>query len=844
VRAIGPAVDVYALGAILYETLTGRPPFRAETPAETVRQVIDQDPAPPSRLNARVPRDLETICLKCLEKDPHRRYATARALAEDLRAWLEGRPMAARRASAAERFGRWCRRNPALAALAAAVVVVALGATLAAFRFRAVSRELESNLYFSDITLAHRELSQDNLGRAQKLLDDCPPGLRQWEWYYLTRLCRVDPIVFRDEAEVFSVAFSPDGERLASAGADGTIRVRNSRTGEVLQTLNANTDFVAYSVAFHPGGHHLAAAGADPRVKQVKVWDLTTEKVVFARPGSVDTTGRAHGVAFSPDGRRLASGSGGEVHVWDWSNDQRLYILPGHFKGGISVAFSPDGRRLASASWNGDIMIWDAETGQRLHILSEHHHSVSALAFSRDGRRLVSASFDHHLIAWDATKGQRLRILPGHDGLVTDVAFSPDDRYLASVGEDKVVRLWEAASGREVLSLRGHTKWCRSVAFSPDGRRIASAGWDATIRLWDATPLRGDEDQGVLTFSQHADEVSTMAISPDGQRVASAGPAAGRIALPVRVWDVRSGLVSTEFTGHAVAVFSAAWHPDGRRIASSGWNEGRTRIVVKVWDAQTARDAFGLAPGPGGETFAMAFSPDGRHLVTGGSSRVVQVWDAQTGEFVSTLGAHDRAIRGLAFSPDGRHLASVSGDSKMKLWDATRLTEAQEARRTVPVWVSWFPFNLAFSPDGRHLVAGGEKNTVGIWDVQTGEEIRILEGHSGDVCAAAFSPDPGGRWVASAGEDTTVKIWDSRTGRLVRSFRGHTRLVTSIAFSPDGRLLLSGSRDGTVKVWDLTHLEKKLHKLSAEAADVQGGESGGDLRDRDPITDSITAVAR
>ena len=154
----------------------------------------------------------------------------------------------------------------------------------------------------------------------------------------------------------------------------------------------------------------------------------------------------------------------------------------------------------------------------------------------------------------------------------------------------------------------------------------------------------------------------------------------------------------------------------------------------------------------------------------------------------------------------------MSGDSKMKLWDATRLTEAQEARRTVPVWVSWFPFHLAFSPDGRHLVAGGEKNTVGIWDVQTGEEIRILEGHSGDVCSAAFSPDPGGRWVASAGEDTTVKIWDSRTGRLVRSFRGHTRLVTSIAFSPDGRLLLSGSRDGTVKVWDLTHLEKKLTK--------------------------------
>ena len=186
----------------------------------------------------------------------------------------------------------------------------------------------------------------------------------------------------------------------------------------------------------------------------------------------------------------------------------------------------------------------------------------------------------------------------------------------------------------------------------------------------------------------------------------------------------------------------------------------------------------------------------------------MEVWDAQTGRLVSTLGAHHRTIRGLAFSPDGRHLASVSGDSQMKLWDATRFGEAQEARRTVPVWVSQLSFNPAFSRDGRRLVAGGGKNTVSIWDVQTGEEFQSFVGHSGDVCAAAFSPD--GRWVASAGEDTTVKVWDSCTGRLVRSFRGHTRLVTSVAFSPDGRLLLSGSRDGTVRVWDLTHPDRTL----------------------------------
>jgi WD40 repeat protein/serine/threonine protein kinase len=831
--------DVYSLGATLWELLTLRPLYGAteETPTpELMERIQRQEPGRPRKHNSAVPRDLEAVVLKCLEKELPKRYATARELAEDLGRFLAGEPVRARPVGGVGRGWRWVRRRPVLAALllVSGLALLALagggvaayygtwlhdayvrleGAKAQADQARAEAEEArrgqetqrqraEGLLYFMSIERAQSAWRENDVPRMLQVLEDCKPELRRWEWHYLRRLCHSDLLTLEGHVGAATcVCFSPDGRRLASGsgGYDedqeqgyGEVKVWDLETGREALTLQGHTDVVR-AVCFSPDGKRLASAGGYD--KTVKVWDAQTGQELLTLEGHTDAVGA---VCFSPDGKRLASaGSDQTVKVWDAQTGQVQLTLKGHTETVESVCFSPDGRRLASASLDGTVKVWDAQTGQE-QLTLKGNTGGQCVCFSPDGQRLAGALRDGTVKVWDAQAGQEALSFQGHTTVTVSVCFSPDGRRLASASEDRTVKVWDAQTGQEQRTLKGHTGAVLGVCFSPDGRRLASASSDKTVKVWDA-----QAGQEALSLQGLTGEVNGVCFSPDGKRLAGAGGELGKSG-EVRVWDVQTGQEALTVKGHTDQVNGVAFSPDGRRLASA--SRDRT---VKVWDARTGQELLCLQ-GHADQVNGVAYSPDGRRLVTASGDTTLKVWDAQTGQETLTLKGHTAAVSCVAFSPEGKRLASASvgydrkkrlGYGEVKVWD---LETGQEALtlQGPPAQFS----SVAFSPDGQRLASNSDDRTVKVWDARTGQELLALQGHTDQVKGVAFSPD--GQRLASASWDETVKVWDVRTGQEILTLKGHTSWVESVCFSPDGRRLASAGgtagEPGEVKVWDAT----------------------------------------
>jgi eukaryotic-like serine/threonine-protein kinase len=814
--------DVYSLGVLLYELLTGTTPLdrkqlKEAAMLEVLRRIRDEEPPRPStrlstsaempaiaarrglepkKLSAQVRGELDWIVMKALEKDRTRRYETANDLVHDIQRRLHDEPVQAGPPSATYRLRKFVRRHrgPVLAMcvfgllLAAGIVGTTTGLlqALAAEQHALTERDAKEEARQQEAAAKVREKTRRK--EAERLLQAArlSGALTHWE--------EGNVAAAREKLDELLAIRLDDEQEPEDTWEYRYLDNLMNHAGQ--RTFRGHTDAVT-SVAFSPDGKRLASAAGTALEMvpgQVKVWDVATGQDLLTLRGH---TAGVTSVAFSPDGKRLASGSqDGTVKVWDAQTGKVLWTLKGKIV--HCVAFSPDGKLLASEGPEGTVKLWDPETGKEVRSIvpgeGRNRGYVMGVAFSPDGRQVAAVSGPETVTVWETATGKEVWTVQGRwlnppNRDLSSVAFSPDGKRLAAGSEDGTVKVWEATTGRQLPPLKGHLRKVNSVAFSPDGRHLASASDDQRVKLWDAAT-----GQDVGTFRGHTHGVSGAAFSPDGRHLASAS-----WDSTVKVWNAAEGPGVRVLRKHRGGSTSVAFSPDGRKLLSADAPD-RAPGEVKVWDALTGQNLLTLKGHPG-DVNGVAWSADGKRLASGGGRMgepgEVILWDAGTGKPLHTLKGHLREIFKVAFSPDGKYLASASSDQTVKLWDPITGKELRTFRGHTS-----FVSSLAFSPDGKRLASGGSDRAVKLWDPETGQEVRTFKGHSNVVLALALSPD--GTRLASASADRTVKVWDTATGQELLTLRGHFEIALSVAFSPDGRRLASGSMDRTAKLWDAT----------------------------------------
>jgi WD40 repeat protein/serine/threonine protein kinase len=811
---IGPAADIYAIGVLLYEALTGGPPHRGTSALETVHLMLSEEPVPPSRLRARVPPDLETICLHCLHREPARRYASAADLADDLERWLRGEPIKARPTPAWERAWKWARRRPSMAALTASTVFVTLLALiLVTWQWRRAEAEQQrtEEQRGRAVRIAEAEAQarreaerlsrQLLLERGTSLCENGDPatGLLwlaralaatppedQAATDSLRRLLagwgqRLHPLRhhWRPGGRMRAALFSPDG-RTVWAATDKQLFRWDVSSGEAVGPPAVRRDKVLALVS-GPGGP-IVVAQED---HTIRLSDLATGKPL-GQPLRHEAPVRC--VVLSRDASVALTGSDdGKARLWDLRSGRARAI--GQHEGAVrAVALSPDGARALTGGNDKTARLWDVVSGRLLATMREHTGSVLCVGFSPNGRTIVTGGNDRRALVRNRNGTVQARLRHPHQ--VYLLAFTPDSAVLATGCHDDMVRLWTIADGEPLGPALRHHDDVNAITFSPDGRSLLTAGDDGTVRLREVGQPASEASW------PHPQAVISLTVSRDGRYVLT-----GCADNQVRLWETGTGKDRT--IPGKTAPMAVAFRPDGERFAVGFWD-----AKVRLYETATGKPIGKPLPHKA-PVRAVALSPDGTKLLSGcdDKDKVLRLWDLASAKVERTFVGHRRKIMGVAISPDGKLGASASWDYEAQLWDLTTGKAVGEPLRHQDLVQA-----IVFSPDGKTVATCGDDYTTRLWDVPTGLPRGLPLRHAEKARAVAFSPD--GRVLATGMRSRGAQLWDVHTGKALGPLLPHDREVYSLAFRPDGRLL-TGSWDRALRLWRVPA------PLSADVADIQ-----------------------
>jgi WD40 repeat protein/serine/threonine protein kinase len=823
--------DVYSLGVILYELLTSERPFRGNT-SMLLKQVLEDVPIEPRRLNSSVPRDLETVCMKCLQKDPRSRYASTRELADELRRFLAGEPIQARRISRPARFWRWCKRRPLVAGLSTSLFAALLIGSIISIRFAVTANQkaseaaesahlasqnaeslslamtqlewekteverqrdrAEGNLYVSNIELARRHIVDGSISHADRILEACPLELRQWEWGYLKRLCHLEllEIDAHPGSAIWAIDVSPDGQRIVS--------------------------------------------GAQRDDKGVLVWDAETgTQTLQLSTGGIGVVD----VDYSPDGKWIAAviQGTGTVHIWDAQSGVSQRVLKMPDQDALCVAFGPHGRRLALGGHQGAIRVYDMESGAESLAMekSKIEEWLVALRFSPDGTKLASQGRQMFQL-WDADSGQLIRTLAVDPvGVLTygpsRLAFSPNGHRIATASPQ--IRIFDVESGDQVLEIASAAD---HLSISPDGEVLAGSS-DGRVKIWDAD--NGQELETISGLHMNRD----LAFLPDSERIvtAGAGLAVWRLDESKEAFELPTGSPASSlvFNGNSATFLSGA--PGFGAVRYDTWTGEKLLELPSPYETLKSFPAPRNMP-------ALAFSGDGRRMADLAPDGVVYIRDTVDGREIGHFTVDDRSIC-INMGPRGDRVVVGTHDACVDIHDVQSgarlhrfeantpwLTETQstalrvwlekaldaggakasEAKQAMLSWQNGHGIvGVALSPDARRVAAIVRTQVFKVWDVNTGAEHITVDPRADDPVkkpanTLSYSPYP--HWITFSPNGDTIAtarfaaviLWDASTGERRGMLAGHSKQVTAASFNANGRRLFSSSDDATVKVWDI-----------------------------------------